>query len=143
MTHRPSPGLSRPEMSEDTTPLVEIVDCPPCIPDLAPMIYRQRLVIEGTCLHPIGEDQIRTYLKALSEVCGMRLLTEPVTHRSEKYGWAAWVHWESSGAHFYAWDSPKLFFSVDIYTCKEFDTRSAYQFTKSFFLAPELVAMAF
>ena len=51
----------------------------------------------------------------------MRQLAEPVTHRSERYGWAGWVHWENSGAHFYAWDSPVPFFSVDIYTCKEFD----------------------
>ena len=29
-------------------------------------------------------------------------------------GWAGWIHWETSGAHFYAWDTPRPFFSVDI-----------------------------
>ena len=53
----------------------------------------------------------------------MHLLLDPVTHRSDRYGWAGWVHWETSGAHFYAWEDP-LFFSVDIYTCKPFDSGS-------------------
>jgi S-adenosylmethionine decarboxylase len=73
----------------------------------------------------------------------MRLLLEPVTHRSECYGWAGWVHWESSGAHFYAWETPKLFFSVDVYTCKPFDARRAAEFTRDFFDAPEVEAMVF
>jgi S-adenosylmethionine decarboxylase len=36
-----------------------------------------------------------------------------------------------------------LFFSVDIYTCKEFDAQAACEFTRVFFQAPEIVAMAF
>ncbi len=107
------------------------------------MIYRQRLVIEGTCSAPITDTDIRCYLSELSDVCGMRRLAEPVTHRSDRYGWAGWVHWESSGAHFYAWETPKLFFSVDIYTCKAFDSRVVAEFTRDFFDAPELVAKAF
>jgi len=127
----------------DVTSRVELVHCSPGIPDLAPRIFRQRLVIEGTCRWPIVEDQIKRYLKTLSDVCGMRLLAEPVTHLSESYGWAGWVHWESSGAHFYAWDTPTLFFSVDIYTCKAFDSDRACEFTRSFFQAPQAVAMTF
>ncbi len=107
------------------------------------MIYRQRLVIEGTCSAPITDTDIRCYLSELSDVCGMRRLAEPVTHRSDRYGWAGWVHWDSSGAHFYAWETPELFFSVDIYTCKPFDARVAAEFTRDFFVAPELVAKAF
>jgi hypothetical protein len=113
------------------------------IPDLAPMIYRQRLVVEGTCRAPITDEQIRRYLSDLSRVCDMKLLAEPVTHRSDRYGWAGWVHWEASGAHFYAWETPKLFFSVDIYTCKAFDPKRAVEFTRDFFEAPEVVAKAF
>jgi len=63
----------------------------------------------------------------------MKTLMDPVTHRSSKYGEAAWIHWESSGAHFYAWDRPRLFFSVDIYTCKKFDIQTAVKFTEKFF----------
>lgn len=112
-------------------------------PDLAPDIYRQRLVIEGTCRRPISGADIARYLTELSGVCGMHTLIDPVTHRSDKYGWAGWIHWETSGAHVYAWDHPSLFFSVDIYTCKAFDAPEAVRFTEEFFDAPEIVARTF
>ena len=122
---------------------VELTYCSADMPDLAPMIYRKRLVIEGTCPWPIVEDQIIRYLRRLSDVCEMTLLIEPVTHCSDRYGWAGWVHWENSGAHFYAWDVPVLFFSVDIYTCKEFDVEAACEFTRAFFQSPRAVALAY
>ncbi|MEP6623503.1 MAG: S-adenosylmethionine decarboxylase [Acidimicrobiia bacterium] len=111
--------------------------------DLAPEIYRQRLVIEGTPAAPIAADAISAYLRGLSTECGMVTLIEPVTHRSERYGWAGWIHWETSGAHFYAWETPKLFFSVDIYTCKAFDPVGAVDFTRDFFRASVTVAKEF
>lgn len=92
--------------------------------DLAPDIYRQRLVIEGYPHRSITDSDIRTYLRLLSEETEMTQLMEPVTHSSPTYGWAGWIHWETSGAHFYAWDQPRLFFSVDIYTCKPFRPRT-------------------
>ena len=110
--------------------------------DLAPTVFRQRLVIEGTCSASIDDGAISGYLSELSDVCEMRLLLEPVTHRSDRYGWAGWVHWETSGAHFYAWEEP-LFFSVDIYTCKPFSVDRAVEFTRSFFRATEIVAKSF
>jgi hypothetical protein len=113
------------------------------MPDLAPEILRQRLVIEGQCPRPISADAVSTYLRQLTSVCDMSPLIEPVTHRSEQYGWAGWVHWENSGAHFYAWEQPRLFFSVDIYTCKAFDPERAVTFTAEFFHAEPIVAKAF
>ena len=101
--------------------------------NLAPTIHRQRLVIEGYPVDPISDDQIKDYLAQLSKVIEMKQLIVPVTHRSDLYGWAGWIHWETSGAHFYAWEQPLLFFSVDIYTCKEFNPQSAVAFTKQFF----------
>jgi hypothetical protein len=113
------------------------------IRDLAPTIFRQRLVVEGTCPEPIDDAQIKAYLARLSVVCGMIALNEPVTHRSDRYGWAGWIHWETSGAHFYAWEQPKLFFSVDIYTCKAFEVADAVSFTADFFSADEIVSRSF
>ncbi len=101
--------------------------------DLAPNILRQRLVIEGYPAKVISDTQIKSYLLELSEKLKMKTLLEPVTHRSDKFGWAGWIHWESSGAHFYAWEQPVLFFSVDIYTCKAFDRKTAVEFTSEFF----------
>ncbi len=111
--------------------------------DLAPEIVRQRLVIEGVPAGRIDEAQIRHYLSALSREVDMVQLIEPVTHRSDQYGWAGWIHWETSGAHFYAWDEPRLFFSVDLYTCKAFDVDTAVSFTRDFLEAGTLVARSF
>ena len=106
--------------------------------DLAPEIYRQRAVIEGYPTKPLKAEEIKKYLSQLSDVLKMKTLIEPVTHRSDLYGEAAWIHWESSGAHFYAWDVPRLFFSVDIYTCKAFDVQDAVKFTKEYFKATDV-----
>jgi S-adenosylmethionine decarboxylase len=111
--------------------------------DLAPMIVRQRLVIEGIPPTPVSDVAIRTYLTQLADVCEMTMLLTPVTHRSERYGWAGWVHWETSGAHFYAWEKPLLFLSVDIYACKAFDAQRAIQFTSDFFACSTIVAKEF
>jgi hypothetical protein len=67
----------------------------------------------------------------------------PMTHRSDRFGWAGWIHWETSGAHFYAWEQPRIFFSADIYTCKAFDVRTAVEFTRNFFDADQIVATSF
>ena len=111
--------------------------------DLAPEILRQRLVVEGTCSLPIDAEAITRYLNGLSVLCEMDVLLEPVTHRSDRYGWAGWVHWEASGAHFYAWEQPRLFFSVDVYACAPFRAEDVAAFTRSFFDATELVAFGF
>lgn len=112
-------------------------------PDLVPEIHRQRLVIEGLIDSPINADDITTYLRNLSTVCEMTVLMDPVTHRSDRYGWAGWIHWETSGAHFYAWEHPELFFSVDIYACKPFDVERTVDYTADFFQAHQVVARPF
>ncbi len=101
--------------------------------DLAPGIHRQRLVIEGLCPAPIGAARIHDYLDQLSAQLDMVTVLAPVTHQSQRFGWAGWIHWETSGAHFYAWDAPRPFFSVDIYTCKPFVAADAVDFTAKFF----------
>lgn len=111
--------------------------------DLAPQIHRQRLVVEGYPEQPIDDQAIKNYLKQLAEVTDMVCLTEPVTHKSDRFGWAGWIHWETSGAHFYAWESPLLFFSVDIYTCKPFSSEKVVAFTREFFRAEEVVSKDF
>ncbi len=111
--------------------------------NLAPDIYRQRLVIEGYPGFVITDDHIKDYLSKLSDVLAMKALIQPVTSRSDKYGWAGWIHWETSGAHFYAWDKPRHFFSVDIYTCKKFNPRDAVVFTEQYFKTSKMVHRSF
>jgi S-adenosylmethionine decarboxylase len=122
----------------------DVPDAPGVImADLAPMILRQRLFIEGTCPEPIDGEQIKRYLTGLSEVTGMTVLIDPVTHRSDLHGWAGWIHWETSGAHFYSWEQPLLFFSVDIYTCKAFSATDAISYTQAFFDTEQIAAKSF
>ena len=138
----PSPAVSellRPRVLADAPPSTQAEGWR----DLAPGIVRQRLVIEGIPARAIGDEQIRHYLSALSREVDMVQLLEPVTHRSDLYGWAGWIHWETSGAHFYAWEQPQLFFSVDVYTCKAFDVATAVSFTRRFLDAGTVVAKSF
>ncbi|MBU2669773.1 hypothetical protein KOI35_40320 [Actinoplanes bogorensis] len=111
--------------------------------DLAPMIHRQRLVVEGYPTFVITDEHIKDYLSQLSVVTDMITLIEPVTHVSDLYGWAGWIHWETSGAHFYSWERPVSFFSVDIYTCKAFDPADVVTFTENYFRTTEIVAKGF
>lgn len=111
--------------------------------DLAPEIHRQRLVVEGVSNRIISDVDIRLYLRELAEVTDMVPLMEPVTHSSPTYGWAGWTHWETSGAHFYAWDQPRLFFSVDVYTCKAFDNDDVVDFTRTFFGTSDITWKAY
>jgi hypothetical protein len=111
--------------------------------DLAPQVLRQRLVVEGYPAQAISDTAIKDYLCSLSDFIGMTTLLQPVTHRSDLYGWAGWIHWETSGAHFYAWERPLLFFSVDIYSCKAFDVSAALEFTRRYFDATKLSSKSF
>ena len=111
--------------------------------DLAPTICRQRLVVEGLCSKPITAGSIAGYLSRLSAVIDVVALMEPVTHQSPLYGWAGWIHWETSGAHFYAWDEPAVFFSVDVYACKAFSPHAVVELTREWFDATEVVFKEF
>ena len=108
------------------------------MPDLAPGIHRQRLVIEGLTQQSMTAMMLKNYLAQLAVELDMVALTDPVLHRSETYGWAGWMHWETSGCHVYAWDD-EGFFSVDIYTCKVFRNEDAVAFTKAAFEADTIV----
>ena len=109
--------------------------------DLAPDVYRQRMFIEGLRELPFTAEEISAYLVKLGEVLDMLPLATPFTHLSEKYGWSAWMHWETSGVHFYSWDKrDPVFFSVDIYTCKKFDPETAVTFTKEYFKAIQVTS---
>ncbi|WP_198417645.1 S-adenosylmethionine decarboxylase [Cryobacterium fucosi] len=100
-------------------------------------------MIEAYPREEISAEQITRYLAGLAPVLDMKALIEPVTHRSDTFGWAGWTHWETSGAHFYAWEQPILFYSVDIYTCKAFDPLTAVEYTKEFFDSDDAVYKEF
>jgi S-adenosylmethionine decarboxylase len=99
------------------------------------------MLIEGLRDLPCTAEEIATYLVKLGEGLDMLPLATPFTHLSEKYGWSAWMHWETSGVHFYSWDKrDPVFFSVDIYTCKKFDPEMAVRITGEYFKATQIVS---
>ena len=118
-------------------------DAEKTVHDLAPEICRQRLVVDGLSIEPIDAASISGYLTQLSTTIDMTALMEPVTHQSPLHGWAGWIHWETSGAHFYAWDVPRLFFSVDVYACKAFSAAAVVEFTREWFDATDVAFKEF
>ena len=110
------------------------------------LIYEQRLIIRFHPAEDVTAGQITRYLAALSAQLGMRVIEPPRTSLAEEYGWAGWIHWSTSGAHFYAWNKgaplDRPYACVDIVTCKQFGEHEALRFTAAWFrVAPgDLVA---
>jgi len=107
--------------------------------NLAPNIIRQRLIMEGTTTEIIKPDQIKDYLLKLAEVSKMEVLKNPVTSNAHGLGWGGWIHWRTSGAHFYSYSGKPSLFTVDTYTCKPFNVKEVVEFTKKYFKPLDLV----
>jgi len=106
----------------------------PAWTDLAPEINRQRMVVEGTLHNPFNPIDMTRYCKEISRVLRMTPVSSPKTDFAEDYGWCCFMHWKESGMHIYSWDRRQPpFFSIDIYTCKEFDPNHVVAFTHEFF----------
>ena len=102
--------------------------------DLAPDIVRQRLVIEGTLDTPFKPEDMTKYCNEISEVLNMTPISSPMCNHAPQYGGCTFMHWKESGMHIYSWDDrDPSFFSIDIYTCKEFDVDQAIEYTQDFF----------
>ena len=102
--------------------------------DLAPTIIRKRLVIEGISEEPFSKEGMDRYMNELSKLMDMTIVSKPTFNFDIKYGLSSYMCWKESGMHIYTWDnrSPR-FFSVDIYTCKEFNPEHALEYTEEFF----------
>lgn len=106
--------------------------------DLAPEIFRQRLLVEGRYGRDIGADEIRAYLSGLAAHLGLRAYGEPTIHspsgegKAENQGYDAFLPLVDSGIALYVWTSAR-FFSAVIFTCKPFDVAAALDFTRERF----------
>ncbi|NQV13071.1 MAG: hypothetical protein HQ530_02090 [Parcubacteria group bacterium] len=107
--------------------------------NLAPEIIRQRLIIEGTTEKIVKPPQIGKYLLELSEVTGMEAISDPITGDAHKLGYAGWIHWRTSGTHFYSYHGNPPLFTVDTYTCKPFSIEKTVKFTEKYFNAIDIV----
>ncbi len=119
------------------------------IKDIAPDIYRQRLLIEGYYTIPVNADVVKKFLLELAASLELRTYGEPIVFspssgmgKDENTGYDAFVPLIDSGISTYIWTKQK-FFSVLLYTCKGFDEENAMQFVRSFFqVKDELVSQS-
>ena len=109
--------------------------------DLAPEIFRQRLLIEGYYSGDMTSDRVRDYLLGVAAHLNLRTYAEPIVFvpasgmgREENEGFDAFVPLIDSGISAYIWSKAE-FFSVLLYTCKGFDEAAAEKFTAEFFEA--------
>ncbi|MBI1970415.1 hypothetical protein HYS47_01580 [Candidatus Woesearchaeota archaeon] len=112
--------------------------------NLAPDLCRQRIMIEGTTIEIVEPPAIADYLKQLSTVLKMQPLREPFAYQADELGYGGWIHWRTSGAHFYSYPRYEAarrlpLFSVDAYTCKPFSMQAAAEFTRDYFKPIEMV----
>ena len=107
--------------------------------NLAPDLIRQRLIIEGTTELLVEPEQIADYLVKLADVTQMEVLAGPYTSCAHELGFSGWIHWRTSGCHFYSYPTNPPLFTVDTYTCKPFLVEEAVDFTKEYFSTKDIV----
>lgn len=120
------------------------------VKNLAPGIFRQRLLIEAFYTVETGEPHIRDFLLGLAEHLDLRTYGEPVVFapaggmgKEENSGYDAFVPLIDSGISAYVWTGPK-FLSLVVYTCKGFDDRAAVSFTRgAWAIDTEIVTQSF
>jgi S-adenosylmethionine decarboxylase len=111
--------------------------------DLEPKIYRQRLTVEARYRKNITEELISSFLVDFASFLNMTPLTQPFifspnnTGHEIHHGVAGFMAWAESGCSIYTWDKFN-FLSVEIYTCKKFDTQSAVKYVKDYFECTEI-----
>jgi S-adenosylmethionine decarboxylase len=107
--------------------------------DIAPEVFRQRLLIEGHFNGTMTEQRVSESLLALAgslelQTYGDPVIFQPATGmgKEENAGFDAFVPLIDSGISGYFWTGPK-FFSLMIYTCKGFDTDTAISTARDLF----------
>jgi S-adenosylmethionine decarboxylase len=103
-----------------TTPLTNI----------APEVFRKRLLVEGYFSVEVTEDSLKGYFSRITSGLGLRTYGEPIIHRTNgagkdvNEGFDGFVPLIDSGIYISVWVLPK-FLSTIIYTCGEFDEEKA------------------
>jgi hypothetical protein len=101
------------------------------VENIAPEVFRQRLLVEGYFQEEMTEKRIAESLLLLAGELELRTYSDPVIFqpssgmgKEENAGFDAFVPLIDSGISGYFWTGPK-FFSLLIYTCKGFDAEKA------------------
>jgi S-adenosylmethionine decarboxylase len=116
--------------------------------NLAPDITRKRFIIEGYYTSAVDEKVIENFFTQICSTLNLRMYGKPIIFspsgmgKEENQGYDAFVPLIDSGISLYVWSSRK-FLSCVIYTCKDFDEKSALKKTKEFFQMQQLESALF
>lgn len=116
--------------------------------NLAPDIFRQRLLIEGFYTVEVNEIVLKNYFEIVTNILDLRMYGEPIIFspgslgKEGNQGYDAFVPLIDSGISLYIWSNQK-FLSAVIYTCKGFDETPAVEVTKDFFKTTQLTFQSF
>lgn len=118
--------------------------------NLAPDIFRQRLLIEGFYETDMSKEVLEKYLLSVAEHVNLRTYGKPIIFSpasgmgsEENAGYDAFLPLIDSGISAYVWSNAK-FFSIVIYTCKGFKEQAAIEFTREYFtVSGEIVSTSF
>ena len=116
--------------------------------DIAPDVFRQRLLIELFYAIKIDKAVIEEYFEEITKALKLKAYGKPIIFspadigKDENQGYDAFIPLIDSGISLYVWSSSK-FVSLIIYTCKGFDEKTAIDATKRFFRAKDLVYSSF
>ena len=106
--------------------------------ELAPDIFRKRLLIEGYFNKSVTEVLIEDFFKYLTKGLSLKTYGPPIIHatngtgKEENQGFDAFIPLIDSGIYLAVWKNQK-FISLIIYTCKDFDDERALELTRSYF----------
>lgn len=101
--------------------------------DLAPEIFRQRLLVEGRYRAALAAAGVEDFLLGLARALGLTPYGRPVVHapggrgREINQGYDAFLPLVDSGIAAYFWSGPG-FFSIVVYSCAPFDPLAARDF---------------
>ena len=116
--------------------------------NIAPNIFRQRLIIEGYYTIDVTKNIVEDYLLGMASHLELRTYGDPIVFspasgmgKEENAGFDAFVPLIDSGISVYIWCNAK-FFSTVLYTCKGFDPQAAVDFSAGFFKTTDPVVHA-
>ncbi|ABS78450.2 hypothetical protein CbuD7D7780_05725 [Coxiella burnetii] len=105
--------------------------------------------MEGYFTREVTRDVLSDYLYGIAAHLGLRTYGEPTIFspsgmgKEENQGFDAFIPLIDSGISTYIW-SKENFFSIIVYTCKNFDTQAAISYTKDYFcVSSEMALMEF
>ncbi|UKJ06417.1 hypothetical protein [Solitalea lacus] len=110
--------------------------------NLAPQIFRKRMLIEGFFSITVEENTLADFFHFITASLHLSTYGDPIIHSTgglgkiENQGYDAFVPLIDSGIYIAIWSGHK-FLSLIIYTCADFDEQVALAQTKDFFKMPE------